>query len=94
MANLGTSLNMSANRTNMFLRFCTTNGWDWLPPITPCRTRWHGLKDAGVRFLQILPRVQAWHDHLEELPEGAYVPHHRRLNECIINEEEEAELRA
>ena len=52
------------------------------------------MKDAGVRFLQILSRVKAWHDHLEDLPESTSVPHHCFLNEYIIDEDEEAELRA
>ena len=67
---LAWKLHLSPNRTARFKAFQLERGWTPLQPITPCRTRWHGYKGAGIRMLQLQPRVSTWHDDLDkqELP--------------------------
>ena len=57
---MGSAFHQSAGRRTRFDRFQVERGWELLTSISPCGTCWHGYKDAGVRALELYPRVQAW----------------------------------
>ena len=57
---MGSAFHQSAARKTRFDRFQVEQGWEPLTAISPCRTCWHGYKDAGVRALELYPHVQPW----------------------------------
>ena len=48
---LGTAMHMSPNRTAQFELSQLRAGETPLQPVSPCRTRWHGYKEAAARHL-------------------------------------------